>query len=194
MDKILTLKDGRKVHIRELKSDDVNRSISFFRGLPEDDREYLRTDVTKRDIVEQRIRTGWESGVKRLIAIVDDEIVADGSLESEGAGWKQHIAELRLIVARPYQHQGLGKIMARELYLLAVSKKVEEIIVKMMGPQKRAKAIFKKLGFHKDTTFHDYVKDVHGVKHDLVVMRCDMEALWQKLDDHMVDSDWQRMR
>ena len=194
MDKKFKLKDGREVHIRELIADDVDRSLTFFRGLPEEDREYLRTDVTRRDIVEQRIIAGRQSSIKRLVAIVDDEIVADGSLESEGTGWKQHIAELRLIVARPYQHQGLGKIMARELYLLAASKNVEEIIVKIMGPQKRARTIFKKLGFHKDATFHDYVKDVHGMKHDLVVMRCDMEALWQKLDDHMAHSDWQRMR
>lgn len=194
MNKNVTLKDGSEVFFRELKADDLNQSVAFFRELPGEDRAYLRVDVTNRDTVERRILDAKLRGIIRLVAIADDKIVADGSLESEGEGWKQHIAELRLIVAHPYQHRGLGKLMARELYLLAASKKVEEIVVKMMGPQRRAKTIFTKLGFHEDAVFQDYVKDVSGTKHDLIVMRCDLEALWQKLDDHMADSDFQRTR
>ena len=146
--KNVILKDGSEVFFRELKADDLNQSVAFFRELPGEDRAYLRVDVTNRDIVEQRILNAKYRGIIRLVAIANDKIVADGSLESEGEGWKQHIAELRLIVAHPYQHRGLGKLMARELYLLAASKRVEEIVVKMMGPQRRAKTIFKKLGFH----------------------------------------------
>jgi len=194
MEKKAKLKDGTEVLIRELRMDDIDKSIAFFRSLPDEDRAYLRSDVTNRDIVEKRISNTQWSDTIRLVAVVDDQIVADGSLEMERDEWKKHLAELRLIVARPYQHRGLGKIMARELYLLAAGKKVEEIVVKMMAPQKRAKTIFKKLGFHKDAIFHDYVKDIHGARHDLVVMRCDLEGLWQKLGDHMTLSDWQRMR
>ena len=85
-------------------------------------------------------------------------------------------------------------LMARELYLLAASKKVEEIIVKIMGPQEGVQNIFKRLGFHPEAVLHHYVKDISGAKQDLVVMRCDLEELWQKLDDHTLDSDWQRSR
>jgi len=194
MEKTAKLKDGTEVFIRELQMDDIDKSIAFFKGLPEEDRAYLRTDVTNRDIVEKRIRnTHWGDTV-RLVALAGDQIVADGSLELERDEWEKHLAELRLIVARPYQHRGLGKLMARELYLMAAGRKVEEIVVKMMAPQKRAKTIFKKLGFHKDAILHDFVKDIHGARQDLVVMRCDLEGLWQKLGDHMALSDWQRMR
>ena len=130
----------------------------------------------------------------RLVAVVDEQIVADGSLELEVQGWKEHIAEIRLIVARPFQRKGLGTLMARELYLIAASKKVEEIIVKIMGPQVGVQNIFKRLGFHQEAVLHHYVKDISGTKQDLIVMRCDLEELWQKLGDHIVDSDWQRMR
>lgn len=194
MNKQVRLKDGSEVLIRELKTDDIDRSHAFFRELPEEDRAYLRNDVTRREVVERRI-AGIESGdVIRLVAEIEDQIVADGSLEREGRGWKDHIAELRLIVARPYQKMGLGKSMARELYLLAAGKRVEEIVVKIMEPQVHALKIFKRLGFHRDAVFHDYVKDIHGAKHDLIVMRCDLEKLWNKIKDHTVDSDWQRTR
>jgi L-amino acid N-acyltransferase YncA len=120
--------------------------------------------------------------------------VADGSLELEAQGWKEHIAEIRLIVARPFQRKGLGTLMVRELYLLAASKKVEEIIVKIMGPQAGVQSILKGLGFHQEAVLHDYVKDISGTKQDLIVMRCDLEELWQKLGDHFDDSDTQRLR
>jgi L-amino acid N-acyltransferase YncA len=194
MNKKIKLNDGNEVVIRELGKDDIERSHAFFCALPDEDRAYLRTDVTNREIVERRILAMESRGIMRLAAAADDEIVADGSLELESEGWKEHIAELRLIVARPYQRKGLGKMMARELYLLAASKKVEEIVVKIMEPQIHARTIFKKLGFHHDTVFEDYVKDIHGVKHDLIIMRCDLEALWSKIGEHMAISDWQRMR
>ena len=58
--------------------------------------------------------------------------LADGTLELEGHEWKEHVGELRLIVARSYQRKGLGMVMARELYGLAVNEELEEIMVRMM--------------------------------------------------------------
>lgn len=194
MEKKAKLKDGSEVLIRELKKDDLDKSLAFFRALPKEDRAYLRVDVTKRDVVERRIKAMESEEISRLVAVVDEEIVADGSLERERQEWKKHIAELRLIVAHPYQRKGLGLLMARELFALAASKKVEEILVKIMAPQVGALSIFKRLGFHQDAVLHDYVKDIDGEKHDLILMRCDLESLWRKLGDFMTDFDWQRTR
>jgi ribosomal protein S18 acetylase RimI-like enzyme len=194
MKKSVKLKDGSEIVIREIREDDIDRSLAFFRSLPEEDREYLRVDVTNREIVERRIETVKWGRVMRLVAVADDQIVADGALELPGEGWEQHHAELRLIVARRFQRKGLGLLMARELYGLAASRKVEEIIVKFMETQAAARKIFEKLGFHEDAVFHNYVKDLHGRKHDQYVMRCDLEALWKKMDDYLADGDWQRTR
>lgn len=194
MEKKAKLKDGSEVLIRELKKDDIERSLIFFRALPKEDRAYLRVDVTRREVVERRIKAMESGEVSRLAALVGDEIVADGSLEREILDWKKHIAELRLIVAHPFQRKGLGLLMARELFALAASQKVEEILVRIMAPQVGALSIFKRLGFHQDAILHDYVKDIDGKKQDLILMRCDLESLWQKLGDFMADFDWQRSR
>ncbi len=194
MERKVKLKDGREVLIREMRQDDTDRSLAFFLALPKEDVTYLRRNVTRREVVEQRIRSMVSDRIVRLVAVAGDEIVADGALELEAQGWSEHLAEIRLVVARPYQRKGLGTLMARELYLLAASKKVEEIIVKIMGPQEGVQNIFKRLGFHPEAVLHHYVKDISGAKQDLVVMRCDLEELWQKLDDHTLDSDWQRSR
>lgn len=194
MEDKIKLKDGTEAVIRDLTMDDLDKSIAFFKALPKEDRIFLRVDVTKPENVERRIQMIKFGKVIRLVALIGDEIVADGALELETEEWEEHIAELRLIVGRPYQRKGLGMIMARELFAIAASKNVEEIVVKFMEPQVAAWKVVEKLGFHKDSILHDYVKDIDGVKHDLVLMRCDLKSLWQKLDDFLSDFDWQRTR
>lgn len=188
------LKDGTEVLIRELNIDDLENSIAFFKALPKEDRIYLRVDVTKPENVKRRIEMMKFGKVIRLVAVIDGEIVADGALELETEEWEEHIAELRLIVAHPRQRKGLGMIMARELFSIAAGKSVEEIVVKFMEPQIAARKVFEKLGFHKDSILHNYVKDIDGVKHDLVLMRCDLNSLWKKLEDFISESDWIRTR
>jgi L-amino acid N-acyltransferase YncA len=188
------LKDGTGIVIRPMTEDDIDKSWAFFRKLPEEDRAYLRVDVTKRDVVEKRIRDMRNGDVKRLVALARDEIVADGALELAGAGWKQHVAELRLIVARPYQRKGVGMLLARELYTLASAQKVEDVVVEMMAPQVAARRIFQKLGFKEEALFPSFVKDITGRKQDLIVMRSALGALWHELEEQMDLSDWQRTR
>lgn len=188
------LKDGTEVVIRPLQADDLDRSFAFFQALPPEDLTFLRRDVTKRDVVAHRIKeTDW-GRLKCLVAMVGDEIVADGSLEASEHSWKRHQGELRLIVGKKYQRKGLGVLMARELYGLAAAEKMEEIVVRMMRPQKAARAIFRRLGFHDEIILPDYVKDRDGKLQDLVVMRCDLRALWDELEEYLRDSDWQRTR
>jgi L-amino acid N-acyltransferase YncA len=177
-----------------MSKDDLDRSLAFFRTLPTEDRAYLRHDVSKRDVVKKRIQAMKSGRVRRLVAVAGDQIVADAALELEGHGWKEHVAEVRLVVARPYQRKGLGMLMARELYSIAAEEKVEEVIVKMMRPQVGARSIFRKLGFHEETLMPDYVKDAHGHKQDLIIMRCDLAALWGELEDYVATWDWQRTR
>lgn len=194
MKKTAILHDGTEVHIRELTSKDVNASLLFFQNLPEADRQFLRRDVTDRETARRRIEEMKADNILRLVATSDHEIVADGSLELQGQHWKQHVAEIRLIVARDYQRRGLGRIMARELYFLAAARNVEQVVVRFMKPQTGARQIFTKLGFHEDAVLHDYVKDLGGHKQDLVIMRCNLEELWQRLEAESTHSDWQRTR
>jgi L-amino acid N-acyltransferase YncA len=188
------LKDGTEIVIRPMTQDDIDKSWAFFRKLPQEDRAYLRVDVTKRDVVEKRIRDMRNGDVKRLVALAGDEIVADGALELAGAGWKRHVAELRLIVGKAYQRKGVGMLLARELYTLASAEKVEDVVVEMMAPQVAARRIFQKLGFKEEALFPSFVKDITGRKQDLIVMRSALGALWHELEEQMDLYDWQRTR
>ena len=183
------LKDHKEVLIRTMKKEDLEGSFAFFRALPEENRLSLRRDLTIREAIEERIREMEEGAVKRLVAVAGETIVADGALEFSHFGWERHVAELRLFVATPYQHKGLGMLMAGTLCDLAASGGIEEIVVKMMASQTAALRIFHRLGFRNEVVLRDYVKDMKGTRKDLVLMRCRLEDLWQKYEDFLYESD-----
>lgn len=194
MKKNVKLKDNTEIVLRQLKKKDRKQLTAFFRSLPKEDRRYLRVDVTDKETIKQIIKSSKLGDGKRIIALDNDNIVATGLLELEKRKWKKHFGEIRLLVSKSYRRKGLGMLLARELYLLAISEKVEEIIVKMMKPQVAAINIFKRMGFKEEAVLPDYVKDLEGTKRDLIIMRCDVNEMWKELEEYLADSDWQRTR
>jgi hypothetical protein len=85
-------------------------------------------------------------------------------------------------------------IMARELYWLATSRQVEDIVVKIMRPQAAARKAIERLGFYEEAHLPDYVRDTLGNKHDLIIMRCKLQRMIGELEDAFAASDWQRTR
>ncbi len=190
MERKISLKDGTEVVIREMTPDDVDASFAFFQALPEEDSAYLRRRIDKREIVIERIKDMESGRVVRLVAEVDGTIVADGGLEILTHRWKEHIGEIRLIVARDYQGKGLGEKLTLELYNYANRLKLEEIIVEMMGSQPGVQKIFERLGFRQEAQLRELVKDSSGKKQDLIVMRCPLSILWDTLEEHVARTEW----
>jgi RimJ/RimL family protein N-acetyltransferase len=193
-EKTVVLRDGRQVTIRGIRPDDTDRSFAFFSELPEEDRRYLRVDVTRREVVEARARDVDAGRVVRLVAVAGDEIIADGSLEVAGHGWGENIAELRLIVARPYQRLGMGALLARELFFIAAERKVDRVVARVMGPQEGARQILRRLGFKDEFLIPAHVRDRNGNWQDLIIMRCNLEDLWVEMEGLLEGSDlrWHR--
>jgi len=191
LEKTVVLKDGRRVMIREIRPDDSDRSFAFFSGLPEEDRRYLRVDVTRREVVEARGRDVDAGRVVRLVAVEGERIIADGSLELAGHGWGESIAELRLIVARPFQRLGMGTLLARELFFIAAERKVDRVVARVMRPQEGARQILRRLGFKDEFVIPDHVRDRNGSWQDLIIMRCNLEDLWREMEGLLEGSDLQ---
>lgn len=194
MDKIEKLKDGTEVTIRRLKMEDLDLLMEFFLALPLEDRKYLKFDVTDRKAVTRRLRRIETGDDIRVVAVHGGLIIASGVLELSGEAWSKHQGEIRLMVARPFQQRGLGAIMIRELYFIAVQNNLQTIVAKMMRPQVGAQKIFRRLGFRDDSLMPDFVKDIKGESQDLIIMTCDVKQLWKQLDRLFSESDWQRCR
>ena len=182
MIRTIVLKDGRSVLIRPLESDDFEKSLEFFGGLDATERRYLRRDVTQPEVIRERIREAQTYPVERLVALHDDEIVADGSLEHERYGWGDRIAQIRLIVSPDFRRVGLGSSLARLLYVIAHNHNVARINVRMLRPQSECCNIFQQLGFRQEFVLPDHVRDLEGNLQDLIILRCDLEVLCDGLD------------
>ena len=194
MDKTERMKDGTEVTIRRIVSNDIDRLMEFYGSLPEEDRRYLKFDVTDRKVVAKRLRRIETGDDIRIAAVHGGVVVASGALELSGEAWSKHQGEIRVLIARPFQHRGLGTIMIRELYFVAVQNKIETIVARMMRPQVGAQKVFRRLGFRDETMLPDFVKDLQGGSQDLIVMTCNVKDLWKELDRTFSESDWQRCR
>ncbi len=184
------LKDGSTVLIRKLAMEDLECSLRFFQGLPEEDRRYLRVDVTKREVVERRIRQAEAGEVYRIVALVGDDMVADGALEFSSEGWRSHTAEIRVIVAREYQRRRLGALLIQEVFREAQKRNVEKVVARIAAPQTAARKIFESLGFRLEAVLEDHIKDATGQPQALVIMSCTLDEMWSELKDFYEDGNW----
>lgn len=182
MERTIVLKDGRSVHIRPLMAEDFDQSLAFFKSLNATERRYLRRDVTDPEVIRERIKEAQTYPVERLVALSDDDIVADGSLEHERYGWGNRIAQIRIIVAPGFRRIGLGTSLARLLYVIAHQHDVARINVRMLRPQARCADIFHHLGFRQEFVLPDHVRDLEGNLQDLIIMRCDLAVLCDGVD------------
>jgi L-amino acid N-acyltransferase YncA len=85
--------------------------------------------------------------------------------------------------ASPRQrHGGLGSVLARDLVKLAIGLGVEKMIVQMVESQLSARRLFEKLGFRQEAVLRAHVKDIHGIKRDLVIASNDVSHLWEAME------------
>jgi RimJ/RimL family protein N-acetyltransferase len=188
--KTVKIKDGDFVVIRPLVPEDGPALLGFFRALPADDRLFLREDVTKQEVIDRWIAQLDYDKVLPIVAAKDSAIIGDATLHTSQYGWHRHMAEIRCVVARGYQKKGLGTILMHELVSQASHRGVDKIRAEMMDTQISAQMAFRKLGFKKEAELRNFVIDIDGKSHNLVIMVNDVSELWKKMEDLLIDYDF----
>lgn len=178
------LRDGTAVLLRPMADGDQVRVKAFYKGLPEEDRLFLRDDVTRDEVVDHWFAELNYERVLPILALIEDqsEVVACATLHRSPHGWQRHVAEIRIVVARPYQRRGLGSIMARVLVSEALEAGLEKLVAAMMTDQPLARKAFSQLGFIPEATLKDHVMDLKGRTHDLLIMTQNVKALWEEME------------
>lgn len=181
--KEVVLKDKETmVVLRPMVADDKDKLLTFFRKLPEIDRLYLRSDVTKEEVVDKWVKNLNYEKVLPILALVGKEVVADATLHRSEYSWTKHVGEIRIVVAPTMRKKGLGAILAKELFHQAMLSGVEKIIVEMAEEDEPAKKVFEKMGFKKEAILKNHIIDVKGKKHNLLIMSNNVEDLLEKLE------------
>jgi RimJ/RimL family protein N-acetyltransferase len=164
------LNDGSEVEIRPLTEEDFDRSVHFFKELPEQDRLNLRVDVSDPEVIRQRLKCDDYQNVFRIVALHEDRIVGDGVLQWPKYGWTSHVGEIRAITSSDFRRKGLATILFRELFLHGVREGLEKIEAKMLVDQTSARACVEKLGFTEEGILPGFAMDAGGKIHDMVIM------------------------
>jgi len=187
--KTFHLKDGTEVLLRLMEKEDFEDLLAFFRSLPEEDRMFLKEDVTDPAVVKRWVDSLDYETVLPILAIIGGKIVGDATLHMQTHGWMRHVGEIRMVVAREYQGKGIGTVLARELFFNAVRLGLAKIEAMVMEDQVGAIKALQRLGFKKEATLKDGVLDLKGKKHNLIILSHNTDELWKRMEDMIIDTD-----
>lgn len=183
----MSLRDGSQVVLSILKPAEGKALHDFYRALPEEDRLTLKEDVRLHGWAERFLAKVSEGSIISLVAKVDGEIVAEGSLYRTFYGWTRHVGEIRLTVGAEFRKKGLGRALAAGLVKIATDVGIEKIIVRVVENQIAAFHIAQRLGFMKEAVLRRHVTDLAGNKRDLLILANDVTQIWSTMEAMLMD-------
>lgn len=173
---------GSSITLRYMAPGDRLRMLDFARSLAAHDLLFMRRDITQPAEVDAWMRDVSTGVVSTILAVDEDVIRGYSSVARSPLSWMRHIAELRVIVGEGGRGQGLGRILTREAFRVAVDMGVEKMIAQMTIDQQGAMAVFRRLGFESEALLRDHVKDRDGKTYDLVMMSQSVSGFQAALD------------
>ena len=178
----LPLADGRTVTLRRMNSVDADRVLAFARSLPPDDLLFLRTDITDAAVVAQWVANLESGRTLTVLAEAGGTVIGYSSVHKNEVSWQRHLGEMRIQVAPSARAQGLGRVLAAEMFAIARDEGLGKIVVQMTEEQRAARALVERLGFRVEALLQDFVIDRDGRTHDVVLMSYDVSGLTQHVD------------
>ena len=169
---------GTKVTIRPLEEGDAHGLLQFFLRIPEEDRFFLRDEVTSPDVIGDWVHGMDRNRVLSLVALVDGQIVADATLHRRELRARRHIGEIRVVVDPRYRKQGLGSLITKELADIAYDEGLARLIFEPVEwKEDDAVKMAEGLGFTTEATLYDHIKDMGGEPHNLLVMELTLDSV-----------------
>ena len=173
----MTLEDGTELTIRPLQKEDKLPLAQFFQRLPEEDRFYLKENVTAPEVIQDWIERMDMERVVPIVAVLNEDIVADATLHRSRAPARRHIGELRIVVAPEFRGRGLGSRLIQELIDLSRVLELEKVFFELVD-RREVDAIRAAVhaGFEEVAVLKDRVRDVYGSLQDLVILELPLET------------------
>jgi L-amino acid N-acyltransferase YncA len=181
--KTIMLNDGTSVVLRPLEPGDKVSLLQFFERVPEEERHYLKENVTAPEVVH-----GWTAKIDfdrvvPIVALAGDEIVADATLHRSRAVARRHVGELRLVVDPSHRGVGLGRRLLRELLDIAAELGLHNATFELVADREEmAIRAAISVGFQQVGVLKERIRDFWGNYQDLVQLELplkDRELWWR---------------
>ena len=165
------LRDGSRVLVRSLEDGDEQALLDFFLRIPEEERFFLKEDVTAPDVVDRWVRERDFRRALALVAMDGSRVVADAVLIRRRGNSRSHIGEIRVVVAPEYRERGLGTALIRELCDVADDAGLEKVMFELVADREQeAIRAAEWLGFLRVATIEGGAVNPLGHHHDVVLM------------------------
>lgn len=177
--KEVVLKEGREAIIRLLQKGDEALLRRFYDGIPEEDRWFMRHDVTDPAVIAKWMDDIDAGKVFATIALSQERIVGHASLHMREFGSTRHIGRFRLMVLPEFRYKRLGTWLLLDLIQLAMDQGVSEVRSDfVVGIEEAAIEAARKFDFFEKAVLKDYVKDQQGNRRDLLIMIKRLHKNW----------------
>ncbi len=181
--KTVELSNGLTIQARPMTSEDEAGLLDFFLTIPDSERYYLKEDVTSPQVISRWVRSLDYARVLPILALDGESIVGDATLHRLRSGAQRHMGEVRVVVKPSHRSKGVGTALIKELILIAKDAGLEKLVIELVeDEQQMAMQAMSALGFVRLATLPDYVRDVQGKRHDVVLMELPLEKwgdLWE---------------
>ncbi|MEW6237735.1 MAG: GNAT family N-acetyltransferase [Candidatus Omnitrophota bacterium] len=182
------LRDNQKVVIRQMVKEDEKELYEFFRAIGPEEAPYLKEDVTDPKVIHRWAETLDYDHVIPILAVSNGKIVGDATLHRNKFGWSRHVGEIRIVTHPSFRRKGLGTLLAREIFFLALKLKLDKVVAQMLEEQKSAVQVFTRLGFAEEALLKEQVIDIRGNKHNLLIMSQNIVDFWRRIQDMFEES------
>lgn len=177
--KEVILKDRTEAVIRPLEKSDESLLQEFYQSIPEQDRWYLKYDVTDPVVIRKWIQDIDKQLVFSIVALAENRIIAHAGLLTHEFGCTQHVGRLRIMVDKGFRHKRLGTWMLLDMIQLGMDKGLDTIRADfVIGIEDPAIESAYKLDFFKVAELKDYVKSPRGTRYDLQIMVKRLHKSW----------------
>ena len=178
--KEIAMRDGARVMVRPVQDGDEQALLDFFLGIPEEERFFLKEDVTSPEVIRRWVSERDYSRALALLALDGSRGVADAVLIRRRGGSRGHIGEIGVVVAPEYPVRGLGTALIRELCDVADAAGLEKVMFEVVADREQeAVRASEWLGFLRLATIEGGAVDAHGHHHDVILMAMPLGRWYQ---------------
>ena len=167
--------DGTSIKIRPMLPDDGDGLQQFFQQIPDQDRHYLRDDITDPGVVSSWAENLDYNRVIPLLALHDERIVGEGTLHRRHSAARRHVGEARITIDPEYRDKGIGRGLLHKLAEVAQALEMERVLFEIAAdaeePARQAAAV---IGFVPVAQIPDQFRTVDGAARDGLIMCLDV--------------------
>ena len=167
MERTVTLRDGRRVHIRPLQESDSEGLHGMYQSMSDDALRWSMAPYTEETIDR------WIGDLPNLISLVavhSDEIIGYASVLKFTHPRLAGTGDLNIYIHQDYQGAGLGTALMVMLLNAANEQSLHRINLEVVADNETAVHLFRKFGFNVEGRRVEAYKARDGGLHDILIM------------------------